>query len=388
MTLRVHDEKMIINVFKAMQYPPEKEKHLRVEMIEELEEESLEANCQEEQKEEAEEEQEIIEERVAEISFESKTEEVPKQELKPLPPHLKYAFLGEEETLPLIINSSLKIEDETKLIEVLKAHKIALGWTINDIKVKDRKGNENQVADHLSRLPQEANQDTPQPVNKKFSDEHLLQVQQAPWFADIANYKVGRKIPQELTKQQVKKLCNEAKKFLWDEPFLFKRCADGMIRRCPFPPSHSFKSILVVVVYISKWVEAIATTTCDTPIVLQFLKRHIFTRYGVPKGLISDGGSHLCNRQIEKLLHKYGVIHKVATPYHLQTNGHDELANRELKRILEKIVGITRKDWSRKLDDALWAYRTAFKIPIGKSPFQLIYGKSCHFPVELEHKAY
>jgi len=89
----------------------------------------------------------------------------------------------------------------------------------------------------------------------------------------------------------------------------------------PFPPSSFFKYILVAVEYVSKWVEAIATTTCDAPIVLQFLKKYIITRYGVPKGLISDGGNHFCNKQMEKLLHKYGVIHKVATLYHLQTNG-------------------------------------------------------------------
>jgi hypothetical protein len=82
------------------------------------------------------------------------------------------------------------------------------------------------------------------------------------------------------------------------------------------------------------------------------------------------------------------VRHRVAIPYHPQTSGQVEISNKEIKTILEKTVSTSRKDWAAKLDDALWAYRTAYKTPIGTTPFRLVYGKSCHLPVELEHRAY
>ena len=122
--------------------------------------------------------------------------------------------------------------------------------------------------------------------------------------------------------------------------------------------------------------------------VAQFLHSHIFSRFGTPRALITDNGTNFCNKMIEKVLHKYGMRHHTSLAYHPQTNGQAEVSNREIKSIMEKTVNNSKKDWSKKIEDALWAYRTSFKTPLGMSPFRIVYGKACHLPVELEHRAY
>ena len=316
---------------------------------------------------------------------------------------------------PYLIGNKVVVHTNHYAIKYLMTKKDAkprlIQWVLLlqefDVEIKDKKGTENLVADHLSRL-EGAKDDVP--VNDEFPDEKLFAIEDKraiPWFADYVNYLVAKVVPPKFNYQQKKRFFAHLKYYYWEEPILYRHCADQVIRSCV--PEDEMQSILnhchtlpcgghfgvqrtaakvLQSDYVSKWVEAIPTRTNDAKIVAQFLRSHIFSRFGTPRALITDNGTHFCNKVINKVLQKYGVRHRTSLAYHPQSNGQAEVSNREIKSILEKTVNSSRKDWSKKIEDALWAYRTAFKTPLGMSPFRIVYGKVCHLQVELEHRAY
>nr|GEW57641.1 reverse transcriptase domain-containing protein [Tanacetum cinerariifolium] len=293
-----------------------------------------------------------------------------------------------------------------------------------DITILDKKGSENLAADHLSRL-ENPHKDVLE--NKDINENFLLETlgslssDSTPWFADIANFHAGNFIKKGLTSQQKKNFFKDVKHYFWDDHYLFRIYADQIIRRCvhgkkllissklvmkdlleaimvpisqrrkqekisqrdempqnaiqvceifdvwginfmgPFPSSKGNKCILVVVDYLSKWVKAKALHTNDARVVK--ILKSLFSRFEILGAIISDRGTHFCNDQFTRVMIK-------------------------LKRILERTVGENRASWSDKLDAALWAFRTAFKTPIGCTPYKMVYGKSCHLPIKLEHRAY
>ncbi|GJX21480.1 reverse transcriptase domain-containing protein [Tanacetum coccineum] len=319
----------------------------------------------------------------------------------------------------LILNKSIVYTDHSArkyLFAKKDSKERLLRWVLLlqefKFKVIDTKGAENLAVDHLSRLenPYENVLD-PNKINEMFLLETLNMVtfrgdSSTPWFADFANYHAGNFIVKGMSSQQKTDFsrigpigghygANYTAKKVFDSGFYWPtiyRDAHDLVTRCDtcqrqgkisqrdempqnsiqvckifdvwgidfmgsFPSSRGNKYILVAVDYLSKWVEAKALLKNDA---------RVFTN----------------------VMLKYGVTHRLSTAYHPQTSGQVEVSNRGLKQILERTVGENRTSWSDKLDDALWAFRTAYKTPIWCTPYKLVYGKACHLPIELEHKAY
>nr|GEW85123.1 reverse transcriptase domain-containing protein [Tanacetum cinerariifolium] len=200
----------------------------------------------------------------------------------------------------LIMNKSIVYTDHSalKYLFAKKDSKVRLlRWVLLlqefTFKVIDTKGDENLAADHLSRLENQNVLD-PKEIKESFPLETLNLVSthgnsSTSWFADFANYHAGNFVVKGMSSQQKSKFFKDVKHYFWDDPFLFKICADQVIRR-----------------------------------------------FGTPRTIISDRGTHFCNDQFAKVMQKFSVTHRLATPYHLQTSGQLEVSNRSLKRILKR----------------------------------------------------
>nr|GEU79267.1 reverse transcriptase domain-containing protein [Tanacetum cinerariifolium] len=273
-------------------------------------------------------------------------------------------------------------------------------------------GFKNFAADHLSRL-ENPHQDVLEKkyINENFPVETLgsLSSNNTSWFVDIANFHTGNFIKKGLTSSQKKKFFKDVKQYFLDHPYLFRICTDQIIRRCvhgqkafeilkayhegPSGGHHGANLTAKEVFDVGFFCPSIyrdaheMIKTCD----ICQKQGKISQRDEMPENSIQVEAKALPTndaRVVVKVMIKYGVTHRLATAYHPHTSGQVDGSNRGLKRILERTVEENRASWSNKLDDALWAFRIAYKTLIGCTPYKLVYGKSCNLPIELEHRVY
>nr|GEV16546.1 reverse transcriptase domain-containing protein [Tanacetum cinerariifolium] len=313
----------------------------------------------------------------------SSVDEPPKVELKDLHPHLEYAFLEGDNKLPVIIAKECK--DTNLCLNWEKSHFMVKEGIVLDHKISKNKIEVDKAkVDVIAKLPH------PTTVKDHSVLKYLFAKKDAKarllWWVLLLqefDFKVlDTKGAENLTTDHLSRLENSYENMLdpkdINETFPLETLSMVTFRGdsraswfADFANYHAAKAL----------------PTNDALVVCKFLKS-LFARFGAPSTIISNRDTHFCNDQFAKVMLKYGVTHRLSTAYHPQTSGQVEVSNRGLKRILERTIGENRASWSDKLDDALQAFRTDYKTPIGCTPCKLVYGKECHLPIELEHKAY
>ncbi|GJU73969.1 reverse transcriptase domain-containing protein [Tanacetum coccineum] len=310
-----------------------------------------------------------------------------KPKLKDLPSHLEYAYLYNVKSFPIIISSRLSKKEKGLILQIPIAPEDQEKTTFT---CPYGTSAYRRMSFGLCNAPQcmlTIFHDMVKDFMEVFMDDFSIFTKfndDEPWYADFVNYIVEKIVSPKWTFEKRKRFYSQGR---LEDIISLLTARKGLDFMGPFPDSKGNKYILVTVDYVSKWVKAQALPTNKARVVVKFL-RGLFARFGVPKALISDRGRHFCNSQLEMALQKYGVTHKLSTTYHPQFIRQTKVTNRAIKRILERPVGYNPKDWSEKLNDALWAFRTAYKTPTRFTHFRMVYGRVCHLPVEIEHKAY
>nr|GEW35247.1 reverse transcriptase domain-containing protein [Tanacetum cinerariifolium] len=273
-------------------------------------------------------------------TIKSSVDELPEVELKDLPHHLEYAFLEGTNKLPVIIAKELGDEEKSALIKGINpefcTHKILME--------EDYK----PAVQHQRRVNPKIYDVIKKEVEKLLDAGLIYPITDSPWVSPV--HCVPKKGGFTVVENEENELIPTRLVTGWwmVSPGIFKFPLTLVIKKRQRSPVHMAR---------------LPTVAC-------------LSACAMLRALFKD------------VMLKYGVTHRLSTAYHPQTSGQVKVSNRGLKRILERTIGENRAFWSDNLDDALWAFRTAYKTPIGCTPYKIVYGKTCHLLIELEHKAY